>query len=632
MQRHVASFSGNGGAVAGDDGMADISEGRPLLDRRRSSLRASSNGGKAAGSSPPPLPAATVRRGRKAFLFGIPGVVTLYGVVLLLAAWALTQRKEMGVIGEDTDDLFNTTLSGDIPAFSPPHIIMLLVDDMGYNDVGWAGDDFEGLTPTLSELQDNGVELGSYYTQQLCTPSRAALLTGRYPFRTGMQSEVIQPVEDWGLPLEYELLPQFLKPLGYESYAIGKWHLGHASDAQLPHKRGFDAFYGLVSDQTHYCDHTSPTAGILDFMEAGGDYWWCVTDEAVNGIYSTTLHTDYALRVVDEWSAGDQSAPLFLYMAYQSPHYPLEPDESLDYTPIQSMLDGIPDPSRKAAAKMVYGMDMEIDRLLSGLRVAGVLDDNYILAWASDNGGCPMHGLSNYPLRGTKHYTFEGGSHVRSFVQSPLLPSASGSVYNDLFHVTDWLPTFLAAAGLPDLGESQDIDGLSHWEALKMVGTSSEGSEPVRTEIVYNLQEVRAEDVTTGSSEGLVPRGAIRVGDWKLVMNEACQVWEDFGSRYSESQFALQCGSNPTKSCGAPDGELVGTWLFNLAQDPNETTDQMAQEPDIASTLVKRMGDLARTGRPSEWSGAVTSSETVEAAWAQSGCISPWLTVSSVTR
>ncbi|CAN0273249.1 unnamed protein product, partial [Discosporangium mesarthrocarpum] len=130
-----------------------------------------------------------------------------------------------------------------------PHVVVFLVDDLGFNDVGWANDDFVGLTPNIERLKGIGVELTSYYTQQLCTPARAAVLTGKYPFRTGTQYEVIQPTESWGLPLNYTLMPEFFKDMGYRTHAVGKWHLGHGYRDLLPHKRGFDTFYGFLTDQ-----------------------------------------------------------------------------------------------------------------------------------------------------------------------------------------------------------------------------------------------------------------------------------------------------------------------------------------------------------------------------------------------
>ncbi|CAM9795923.1 unnamed protein product, partial [Phaeothamnion confervicola] len=319
---------------------------------------------------------------------------------------------------------------------SLPHVIFILADDMGYNDIGYAGDDFAALTPNLDALAAGGVRLGRYYTQQLCTPARAALLTGRYPFRTGMQCEVVQPTEPWGLPTEYALLPEHLQQLGYATHAIGKWHLGHAMADYLPQRRGFDTFYGYLTDHTDYDTHQNPEYGVLDFLHAvadGNGDGQCVDDQGGN--YSVVLHTDRAIQILDAHRSGAGSSldqPLFLYLAYAAPHYPLEYDAGIDYSPGANKLIYRPTSTTRTKHE-------QIGRLLDALDARGFLE-NYLLVFASDNGGCPGFGTSNYPLRGTKHYLWEGGTRARAFVAgSALSPSpASNAAYGGVFHVTDW--------------------------------------------------------------------------------------------------------------------------------------------------------------------------------------------------
>ncbi|XP_077523893.1 arylsulfatase I-like isoform X3 [Amblyomma americanum] len=195
---------------------------------------------------------------------------------------------------------------------APPHIIILLADDLGWYDVSFHGSS-QIPTPNLDALAADGIILNSHYVQSSCAPSRAALLTGLYPIRTGMQGIPAGYGAPWGLPLNVTILPQYLKKLGYETHLVGKWDLGYYMKEFTPTFRGFDSFYGYYNPDEDYYSHSIPleNSRCLDF--------WFNTDpvRSENGSYSTTLFTQRAQDVIQH---RDKSKPFFLLLSYQAVH------------------------------------------------------------------------------------------------------------------------------------------------------------------------------------------------------------------------------------------------------------------------------------------------------------------------
>nr|UNO37575.1 GSS-like protein [Psylliodes laticollis] len=369
-----------------------------------------------------------------------------------------------------------------------PNIIVIMADDMGFNDVGFHGSD-EIPTPNIDALAYNGVILNTHYTQSACSPSRAAFLTGKYPIHTGMQHMIVLESEPWGLPLNETLMPQLLKRNGYVTHAVGKWHLGFFKKEYTPTFRGFDTHYGywlMFHDYyTHMTKaHTANDTG-YDFrrnLEVAYD---------AKGKYSTTLSTNEAVKLIRE---HDTNNPMFLYMAHLAPHAgndanPLQaPDEEI------SKFAHIKDPERRIYAAMVSMLDQSVGTVIAASQEKQMLENSVIL-FLSDNGAIKYG--SNYPFKGMKYTSWEGGNRNLAAIWSPLIQK-SRRVSNHLMHITDWLPTFYSIAGL-NKTQIPDIDGLDTWESI------SKDKESPRTKMVYNI-----DDTTT-------KWGAIRQGDWKYT-------------------------------------------------------------------------------------------------------------------
>src|SRR3954468_2487786 len=245
-----------------------------------------------------------------------PGLAPLPALALLWA-WAAT----VGAVAEEGPR---------------PNIVMILADDLGWADVGWHGNEIK--TPHLDKLAAEGARLEQFYVQPVCSPTRAALMTGRYPMRHGLQVGVVRPWAQYGLPLDERTLPQALKEAGYETAICGKWHLGHFRREYLPTRRGFDHQYGHYNGALDYFTH----------VRDGGFDWHRDDRECRDEGYSTHLLAREAARLVD---GHDPARPLFLYVPFNAVHAPHQVPAS--YTEPYSKLKG----ARRTYAGMVAAMD-----------------------------------------------------------------------------------------------------------------------------------------------------------------------------------------------------------------------------------------------------------------------------------
>lgn len=313
----------------------------------------------------------------------------------------------------------------------PPNIVLILADDLGYGDIGAYGARAIR-TPHLDRLAREGARLTDFYAAaNICTPSRAALLTGRYPIRTGLGHQVIQPWDKTGLPLEEVTLAEALKAHGYATGMSGKWHLGHVAPFWPPRQHGFDSFFGLP-----YSHDQRPLAQ-FSATEPGVDY---VKDDKVDAAQLTAQFTDKAVEFIDRNAAR----PFFLFVAHTAPHLPLVPH---------------PDYKGRSAAHaygdVVEELDAGVGRVLAALK-RHKLDRSTIVIVTSDNG--PWFEGSTGPLHDRKGGAgFDGGYRVPFIVRYPgtIRP---GTVSNAIAMGIDVMPTLLAYAGAP-LPAGVELDG-----------------------------------------------------------------------------------------------------------------------------------------------------------------------------
>lgn len=363
-------------------------------------------------------------------------------------------------------------------AESKPNIVLIVADDMGYADAGFNGGR-EIKTPNLDKLAREGSVLKSFYVQPVCSPTRSALMTGRYPTATGVYS-VVRPNAPWGLKLQERTLAAALREAGYETAICGKWHLGEFQPEYRPMQRGFDHQYGLWFGAIDYFTHLRD--GQLD---------WHRDDQPCDDQgYSTNLLAREACRRIRE---KQPDKPLFLYLPFNAVHSPHQvPDRYLEP---YSQLKGV----RRTYAGMLSAMDEAVGQVVDALDENG-LRKNTLIVFTSDNGG-PQPGkvTDNGPLRAGKGTIFEGGVRVCAFATWPgRIPA--GKAINEPLHAVDWYPTLVSLAG-GSLEQTLPIDGRDIWTVL--------------TESAASPHDAL---LLCGTKPG---QAAIRKGSWKLLVGVA---------------------------------------------------------------------------------------------------------------
>ncbi|XP_066583851.1 arylsulfatase B-like [Prorops nasuta] len=283
-----------------------------------------------------------------------------------------------------------------------PHIIFILADDLGWNDVGFHGSG-QIPTPNIDALAYTGIHFDRYYTASVCTPSRSALMTGKHPIHTGMQHGVLKGAEPRGLPLHEKLLPEYLRDLGYSTHIVGKWHLGFYRKEYTPTYRGFQSHIGFWTGHHDYFDHTaaeSPFWG-LDMRRNMLPLW------DLHGQYSTEIFTKEAIRIINQQNA---SRPLFLFLSHAAVHsgntYNPLPVRDEDVARFSYIKDG----RRRRFAAMVSKLDESVGKVVDALHKNRMLQNSMII-FSSDNGGPAagfnLNAASNWPLRGVKDTLWE---------------------------------------------------------------------------------------------------------------------------------------------------------------------------------------------------------------------------------
>lgn len=411
------------------------------------------------------------------------------------------------------------------PAAAKPNILLIVADDLGWSDVGWHGGFSK--TPVMDKLVKTGVELDQHYVQPVCTPTRTALLSGRYPGRFGPQA--LAPSNLRAMPLGTVTLASALKSVGYKTYQMGKWHLG-AKPEWGPNAYGFDHSYGTLTGAADPWTHKYRKGPYEDTWHRDGKFF----DEEGN---ATELIGAEAVRRIME-----KQGPWFIYVPFHAVHTPVDaPAEYLKlYDGVKFHDDPAKQNSRLRMAAMVAQLDAKIGQMVAALEETGQRD-NTLIIFTSDNGGIeslknayvgtvpdsPLNS-ENDPLRAGKNTLYEGGTRVSALANWPgkLAPQK----FTTAMHCVDWFPTIAQLAGYTP-SKDLKLDGQNQWEALN--GLTKTGT---------------ARTIYIAMRKG----HSLRQGDWKLIIN----------------------------------GQGVEQ-LFNIAEDPYEKKDLAKTEPDKVAALKK---------------------------------------------
>ena len=383
--------------------------------------------------------------------------------------------------------LLGAAVAESAPA-AQPNILILLADDLGFADPGFRGSGID--TPAIDRLAREGMVLERFYVAPICSPTRAALMTGRDPMRLGVAYSVILPWDSGGVHTSEHFMPESFRAAGYQTALIGKWHLGHSQQALHPNARGFDHFYGHLHTEVGYYPPFANLGG-KDFQRNGES----IGEEG----YETELLGREASRWIRE---RDASRPFFLYVPFLAPHEPLEAPEALveKYADFADEREPARSPSaslgglarlagmasrRPLYAAVVEAMDQAVARILETLDAEGIANDTIVLFF-SDNGATRVPGRgggNNAPLRGGKAETYEGGIRVISILRWPGRVEA-GARLDQMVTVMDLFPTLAAAAGVTP-GNERRLDGIDMWPAI------SQGKQVKRDEPVFFASEIR---------------------------------------------------------------------------------------------------------------------------------------------
>lgn len=407
-----------------------------------------------------------------------------------------------------------------------PNIVVIVADDMGYADVGFQGSR-DIPTPNIDALAKGGVRFtDAYVSGPYCSPTRAGLMTGRYPQRFGHEFNP-DGNEQYGLPVDQTTMADRFRAAGYRTALFGKWHLGAAAKLR-PMERGFDEFFGFLGGDHSYFDARPLTGGpVFDGRNPA---------EKIG--YLTEEITDRAVGFIDR----NRSRPFFLYLAFNAVHTPMHATDKY-----LTRFASIPNEQRRTYAAMLSAMDDGVGRTIAALRTAG-LEDNTLVFFFSDNGGPTMagttiNGSSNAPLRGSKRQTWEGGIRV-PFVIYWKGHVAAGSTDSRPIIQLDVLPTALAAAGI-DVRREWKLDGV---DLLPFLSGKATGAP--HDALYWRLGTMMA----------------IRKGDWKLV----------------------RAAEGPLRTAdSASFNDLSGAGLYNLASDISETNNVASANPDKVKELTE---------------------------------------------
>ncbi|GBP48052.1 Arylsulfatase B [Eumeta japonica] len=480
-----------------------------------------------------------------------------------------------------------------------------MTDKINVSLLGWDDVSFHGsaqvLTPNIDLLAYSGAALQRYYTHSQCSPSRAAMLTGKYAHRLGLQGYPIVESEDRGIPLNEKLLPQYLKELGYATHLVGKWHVGHSREAYLPTSRGFDSHFGHRGGFIDYYEYISEETWTTGKV-AGFDLYRNSTPAWDVEGYITDIYTEEAARVI---TSHNKDKPLFLVLSHAAPHAGNDGARLQAPPDVVRGMRHVDLGERRLFAAMVKKLDDSVGQVTETLEKMDMLN-NTIIVFVSDNGGMTLSIAQNWgfnwPLRGLKMSPFEGGTRVVGLIWSNAM-SFTKNVWEGRMHCVDWLPTLLKAAGGEEVS---GIDGLNLWDSI------TNGERPRRNE------HFEIDDYTGYS--------AVVSGDYKLIIGQPIlsHSQHDYGDElrgviadkvpsYEETlrnsvmysvlkkigkpldmqsvlskrrRLTVQCGSsgNTNVTCQPTEDKMC---LYDIERDPCERNDLSTDLPEVANRLYR---------------------------------------------
>jgi arylsulfatase A-like enzyme len=402
-----------------------------------------------------------------------------------------------------------------------PNILLILTDDLGYHDVSYYGTK-DIRTPNIDQICKAGMRFDNFYSNSpVCSPTRASLMTGRYPDYVGVPGLIrSNPSDNWGyLDPSAILLPAILKKAGYHTALIGKWNLGLESP-NLPNEKGFDLFHGWLEDMME--DYTIK-------RRSGKNYMRLNQDSIDPKGHATDVFTAWSVEYIRE--RGKQQEPFFLFLSYNAPHFPVQPPQ--DYIDkVKKREPGISETRAKLVA-FIEQTDDAIGKVIATLKETGQYE-NTLIIFTSDNGGHLPTGANNGPVRDGKQSMYEGGLRVPAFVSWPKVIQ-SGTVSQQVDLSMDIFPTLAELAGVKI---EHRIEGRSFFPTLK--GMAMNDADRV---LYFTRRE--------GGPYGGKAYHAIRQGDWKLLQNSPYQPME----------------------------------LYNLKEDPLEKNDLIRSNPDVYKKL-----------------------------------------------
>ena len=434
-----------------------------------------------------------------------------------------------------------------------PNIVFVFVDDWGYSDVGFRNPAVK--TPNFDMLANTGLILDRHYVFKYCSPSRASLLTGRWPHHVHQFN--IHPHTPFGANIDMTMLPAKLKQAGYNTHLVGKWHEGFYQRKYLPIYRGFDTSFGFLNGAEGHMNQ---------LRRCAIDLWRNDAPDHHNGTYSSYLYRDELSQLLATHHQQSKDSPMFLYLSLHNVHDPLEaPQEWLDLYPVDSTCN-----TRRIYQAMVSVADNVTGHLVELLKRYDMWS-NTIMIVSADNGAAPCKG-SNHPLKGTKVTFFEGGVRASAFANGGLIPEKMrGKKTEGFIHVADWYTTFCKLAGVDsaDSGPGKfPVDGLDVWPIVTGESTATPHEEII---LGYNFDN----------------HGAIIVGDYKLII----------GHQGTSCNRAMRSPLNYPCEEGPMDEDCDPYCLYNIVEDPEEKVNLSDSEPEKLQELLERYNEYSKEPR-----------------------------------